>query len=116
MSLDTQTGQDPCRRIRPRWPQGQREPGLDPLHYAGRSLQAKAKVTEGRQNFGRDGQFHCINATAAEHLAEGQPVISVSVDRTKKGLVGDYANGGKEWEPAGTRDRGERRDPGGGSG
>ena len=68
------------------------------LHYLGYSLQANAKVTEGAQHPDRDAQFRHINATAAEHLADGQPVISV--DCKKKELVGDYANGGAEWEPA----------------
>ena len=69
------------------------------LHYLGYSLQANAKVTEGAQHPDRDEQFHYINTTAAEHLAAGQPVVSV--DCKKKELVGDYANGGAEWEPAG---------------
>ncbi len=68
------------------------------LHYLGYSLQANAKVTEGAQHADRDAQFRYINDQAAEHLAAGQPVISV--DCKKKELVGDYANGGKEWEPA----------------
>lgn len=71
----------------------------DLLHYLGYSLQANAKVTEGRQHPDRDGQFRYIRAPAAEHLAAGQPVISVET-KTKE-LVGDYANGGKEWEPEG---------------
>ena len=70
------------------------------LHHLGYSLQANAKVTEGAQHPDRDAQFRHINATAAEHLAAGQPVISV--DCKKKELVGDYANGGAEWEPAGS--------------
>lgn len=69
------------------------------LHYLGYSLQANAKVTEGAQHPDRDGQFRYINERAAEHLAAGEPVISV--DCKKKELVGDYANGGAEWEPAG---------------
>lgn len=68
------------------------------LHYLGYTLQANAKVTEGAQHPDRDAQFRHINDTAAEHLAAGQPVISV--DCKKKELVGDYANGGAEWEPA----------------
>lgn len=68
------------------------------LHYLGYSLQANAKVSEGAQHPDRDAQFHHINDTAAEHLAAGQPVISV--DCKKKELVGEYANGGAEWEPA----------------
>ena len=71
----------------------------DLLHYMGYSLQANAKVTEGAQHVDRDGQFRYINDTAASHLGAGQPVISV--DCKKKELVGDYANGGKEWEPEG---------------
>jgi len=70
------------------------------LHHLGYSLQANAKVTEGAQHPDRDAQFRHINDTAAEHLAAGQPVISV--DCKKKELVGDYANGGAEWEPAGS--------------
>ena len=68
------------------------------LHYLGYSLQANAKVSEGAQHPDRDAQFRYINATAAGHLDTGQPVISV--DCKKKELVGDYANGGAEWEPA----------------
>jgi DDE family transposase len=69
------------------------------LRYMGYSLQANAKVTEGAQHPDRDGQFRYINAQAAEHLAAGQPVISI--DCKKKENVGDYANGGAEWEPEG---------------
>jgi len=69
------------------------------LHHLGYSLQANAKVTEGAQHPDRDGQFRYINSHAEEHLAAGQPVISV--DCKKKELVGDYANGGAEWQPEG---------------
>jgi hypothetical protein len=69
------------------------------LRSMGYSLQANAKVTEGAQHPDRDGQFRYINAQAAEHLAAGQPVISI--DCKKKENVGDYANGGAEWEPQG---------------
>jgi hypothetical protein len=75
----------------------------DLLHYLGYSLQANAKVTEGKQHPDRDRQFRYINDTASEHLQAGQPVISV--DCKKKELVGDYANGGTEWEPAGSPTR-----------
>ena len=73
------------------------------LHYLGYSLQANAKVTEGDQHPDRNSQFGYINTQAAEHLAAEQPVISV--DCKKKELVGDYANGGAEWEPEGTPTR-----------
>ena len=69
------------------------------LQYLGYSLQANAKMTEGAQHPDRNAQFEYINTTAGEHLAAGQPVISI--DCKKKELVGDYANGGAEWEPEG---------------
>jgi hypothetical protein len=80
----------------------------DLLHYMGHSLQANAKVTEGAHHVDRDGQFAYINDTAAEHLAAGQPVISV--DCKKKELVGHYANGAKGWEPEGRPTRSEVHD------
>lgn len=66
------------------------------LHHLGYSLQANAKVTKGSQHPDRDAQFRYINDTATQHLEAGEPVISV--DCKKKELVGDYANGGAEWE------------------
>jgi hypothetical protein len=69
------------------------------LRYMGYSLQANAKVTEGAQHPDRDAQFGYINTQAGEHLAAGEPVISI--DCKKKELIGDYANGGAEWEPEG---------------
>jgi hypothetical protein len=69
------------------------------LHEAGFSLQANAKTVEGAQHPDRDAQFGYLNEQAAEHLAAGDPVISV--DTKKKELVGPYKNGGKEWRPAG---------------
>ena len=73
------------------------------LDYLGYSLQANAKVTEGAQHPDRNAQFEYINSTAGQHLAGGQPVISI--DCKKKELVGDYANVGKEWEPEGAPTR-----------
>jgi len=69
------------------------------LHEAGYSMQANAKTTEGAQHPDRDAQFAHLNARAAEHLAAGNPVISV--DTKKKELVGQFKNGGREWRPAG---------------
>ncbi len=68
------------------------------LHYMDYSLQGTSKQNEGAQHVDRDAQFHHINAQATAHLEAGQPVISV--DCKKKELVGDYANGGTEWQPA----------------
>ena len=69
------------------------------LHQEGFSTQANAKVTEGRRHPDRDAQFRYIAARAKEHLAAGQPVISV--DAKKKEEVGEYAQAGREWRPEG---------------
>jgi hypothetical protein len=58
-----------------------------------------AKTIEGNQHPDRDGQFSYLNDQAGQHIAAGQPVISV--DTKKKELVGRYRNGGAEWRPAG---------------
>jgi hypothetical protein len=73
------------------------------LHKLGYSLQANAKVSEGRQHPDRDAQFNHLNDTANAFIDNGQPVISV--DSKKKELVGNYANGGAEWAPAGEPER-----------
>ena len=71
----------------------------DTLHAARYSLQANRKTREGDRHPDRDAQFAHINAAAAASLAAGEPVISV--DAKKKELVGDFKNGGREWEPQG---------------
>jgi transposase len=73
------------------------------LHQMGYSLQAPAKQNEGTSHPDRDGQFRYLNELAAERLAAGEPVISV--DTKKKELIGNYANGGREWQPAGEPER-----------
>jgi hypothetical protein len=78
------------------------------LRYMGYSLQAPSKQAEGRQHPDRDGQFRYINTLAGEHLAAGDPVISV--DAKKKELVGNKANGGAEYQPVGEPDRVEVHD------
>ena len=69
------------------------------LHQMGYSLQAPAKQNEGTTHPDRDGQFRYLNERAAGQVAAGEPVISV--DTKKKELIGNYANGGREWQPAG---------------
>lgn len=73
------------------------------LHHLGYSLQANAKVTEGRQHEDRDAQFRYLNDTAAGFIDDDQPAISV--DTKKKELIGDFANGGAEWQPGGEPER-----------
>jgi hypothetical protein len=58
------------------------------LHSLGFSTQANAKVTEGKRHPDRDAQFRYIAEQAAQHLAGGQPVISV--DAKKKEQVGRH--------------------------
>jgi Rhodopirellula transposase DDE domain len=69
------------------------------LRGQGFSAQANAKTAEGRRHPDRDAQFRYIAAQAREHLAAGQPVISV--DAKKKEQVGEYAQAGREWRPRG---------------
>jgi hypothetical protein len=69
------------------------------LKELGYSLQAMAKTTEGRQHPDRDAQFRYLAEQVDDHLAAGQPVVSV--DTKKKELVGAYKNGGQEWQPKG---------------
>jgi hypothetical protein len=66
------------------------------LHY---SLQAPRKTKEGGTHPDRNAQFEHINERAKTFQAQGQPVISV--DAKKKELVGDFKNGGWEWQPMG---------------
>ena len=70
------------------------------LKQAGYSLQGNAKTVEGKQHPDRDAQFRYINAQVPAFQSAGDPVISV--DTKKKELVGNFANSGAEWEPAGT--------------
>jgi hypothetical protein len=73
------------------------------LKQQGYTLQPTHKTLEGAQHPDRDGQFRYVNEQARSHLAAGQPVVSV--DTKKKELVGRYANGGAEWQPAGEPER-----------
>ena len=69
------------------------------LHELGYSRQSNRKRLEGTSHPDRNAQFEHINDTAAEHLAAGEPVVSV--DTKKKELVGPFKNGGKELRPKG---------------
>ena len=73
------------------------------LKALGFSLQAPVKQKEGASHPDRDGQFRYLNDLAAGFLADRQPVISV--DTKKKELVGEYRNGGREWQPTGAPER-----------
>ncbi len=66
------------------------------------SLQAPNKSVEGAQHPDRNAQFEHINAKAQDCIEQGIPVISV--DTKKKELVGNFKNGGREWQPKGEPD------------
>jgi len=72
----------------------------DLLRAEGFSLQGNAKTVEGAQHPDRDAQFRYISEQARACQDAGAPVISV--DTKKKELVGDFANGGKEYRPQGS--------------
>lgn len=69
------------------------------LQAQGYSLQANAKTKEGSQHPDRDSQFQYINDKVKDFLDRGLPVISV--DTKKKENVGEFKNGGREWQPEG---------------
>jgi hypothetical protein len=73
------------------------------LNGMGYRLQAAQKTREGASHPDRNRQFEYINTIASRYLRRGQPVISV--DTKKKELVGDFKNGGREWEPKGTPEK-----------
>lgn len=63
------------------------------------SLQSTRKTREGAHHPDRDAQFQHIAKAVAQFQRQRQPVISV--DTKKKELIGDFKNGGREWQPAG---------------
>jgi len=69
------------------------------LTELGYSLQANRKVREGSEHPDRDSQFRYIYELVKAFQTSNQPVISV--DTKKKELVGDFKNGGREWQPKG---------------
>jgi hypothetical protein len=71
----------------------------DLLREEGFSLQGNAKTIEGKQHPDRDAQFRYIAAQAGEHMAAGQPVISV--DSKKREKIGPYAQPGRQWRRKG---------------
>ncbi len=73
------------------------------LNGLGYRLQAAQKTREGASHPDRNAQFEYINAIAAKYLRRKQPVVSV--DTKKKELVGDFKNGGREWQPKGTPEK-----------
>jgi hypothetical protein len=69
------------------------------LTEIGFSRQVNRKAVEGASHPDRNAQFEYLNAEVVAAQAAGQPVISV--DTKKKELVGNYRNGGSDWQPKG---------------
>jgi len=63
------------------------------------SLQANRKTLEGSSHPDRDAQFRYIATRSQEFMQAWQPVISV--DAKKKELVGQFKNGGREYQRKG---------------
>lgn len=61
------------------------------------SLQANRKTKEGESHPDRNAQFEYMAEQTQAFQQRGQPVISV--DTKKKELVGEFKNGGREWQP-----------------
>jgi len=66
------------------------------LHEMDYSLRALRKEREGTEHPDRNAQFEHINEQVQAFQERGQPVVSV--DTKKKELVGDFKNGGQEWQ------------------
>jgi Rhodopirellula transposase DDE domain len=64
------------------------------------SLQSNRKTREGASHPDRNAQFEYINAQVCRFQRRGQPVVSV--DTKKKELVGNFKNGGREYQPGGS--------------
>jgi hypothetical protein len=69
------------------------------LGQLGYSLQSNRKTKEGASHPDRNAQFEYINEQVRRFQRRGQPVVSV--DTKKKELVGDFKNGGREYQPEG---------------
>lgn len=69
------------------------------LHWLGYSLQANRKTREGNTHPDRNAQFEFISRQVLAFQKGKQPVVSV--DTKKKEILGDFKNGGAEWQPAG---------------
>ena len=67
------------------------------LQELGYSLQTNRKTKEGGDHPDRDAQFEFINKQSKEFISDKQPVVSV--DCKKKELIGNFKNGGREWQP-----------------
>ncbi len=68
----------------------------------GYSLQSNRKTKEGSSHPDRNAQFEYISDQVLRFQRRGQPVVSV--DTKKKELIGDFKNGGREYQQSGHPD------------
>ena len=73
------------------------------LQARGYSWQGTRKTKEGSAHPDRNAQFAYIHHRVKAFQQRGQPVVSV--DAKKKELVGDFANGGRAYQPMGQPER-----------
>ena len=73
------------------------------LKELGYSMQSNRKANEGASHPDRDAQFQFISDEVDSAIDRGQPAISI--DTKKKELVGNFKNGGAEWEKKGEPQR-----------
>jgi hypothetical protein len=78
------------------------------LKSLGYSLQAPAKEKEGTSLPDRNAQFRYLNDQVGAFVEANQPVISA--DTKKKELVGEFSNGGREYQLKGEPTRPKARD------
>jgi DDE family transposase len=69
------------------------------LTALGYSLQSTRKTKEGSAHPDRNAQFEYLHQQVKAFQQRDQPVVSV--DAKKKELVGEFANGGREYHPSG---------------
>ena len=67
------------------------------LREEGYSLQSNRKIKEGGDHPDRDQQFQNIAKETQNFFNDHEPVISI--DAKKKELIGEFKNGGREWNP-----------------
>jgi hypothetical protein len=72
------------------------------------SLQVNRKTKEGMSHPDRNAQFEYIAKQVRSFQRRGQPVVSV--DTKKKELIGDFKNGGQEWQPQGDPEKVRSKD------
>jgi hypothetical protein len=69
------------------------------LHEMDYNLQVNRKTKDGGSHPDRNAQFEYIAKAVRSFQRRGQPVVSV--DTKKKELIGNFKNGGQEWQPEG---------------